>query len=74
MKVKFTAVPLISLSMPLAHIAPALAGDGTDDIVWQLRDGQVHYWVMANGAQTGGFNISSPVGAEWSLKGVGDVR
>ncbi|MGK7899359.1 MAG: S8 family serine peptidase, partial [Xenococcus sp. (in: cyanobacteria)] len=47
---------------------------GTDDIVWQRRDGQVHYWPMSNGQRTGGINIANPVGAQWSLKGVGDVN
>ncbi|MEM9276246.1 MAG: hypothetical protein AAGA80_25315, partial [Cyanobacteria bacterium P01_F01_bin.143] len=35
---------------------------------------QVHYWPMNNGQRTGGINIFNPVGAQWSLKGVGDVN
>ena len=49
-------------------------GDGTDDIVWQHRDGQVHYWPIQNGQRTGGINIHTPVGADWRLAGAGDVN
>jgi hypothetical protein len=44
------------------------------DIVWQHRLGQVHYWPIENGQRTGGINIHAPVGAEWDLRGVGDVN
>ncbi len=48
--------------------------DGTDDIIWQHNNGQVHYWPMRNGQRLGGVNIHAPVGSEWRLQGVGDVR
>jgi hypothetical protein len=48
--------------------------DGTDDIVWQRNNGQVHYWPMRNGQRMGGINIDEPVSQQWSLKGVGDVN
>jgi hypothetical protein len=46
----------------------------TDDIIWQNITGQVHFWPMLNGALQGGFNIATPVGSEWSLRGIGDVN
>ena len=49
-------------------------GDGTDDIVWQYSNGQVHYWPMSRGIRTGGQDIDTPVGSEWSLQGAGDVN
>ncbi|NET65406.1 MAG: hypothetical protein F6K63_13870 [Moorea sp. SIO1G6] len=60
----------------ISNPSSALANtrQSTDDIVWQRRDGQVHYWAMSNGQRTGGINIGTPVSAEWSLKGVGDVN
>ena len=48
-------------------------GDGTDDIIWQHKNGQVRYWPMSNGGRVGGINIHSPVGADWNLEGAGDV-
>jgi hypothetical protein len=45
-----------------------------DDIVWQHAGGQVHYWPIVNGVRTGGINIHTPVGADWTLRGVGDVN
>lgn len=46
---------------------------GTDDIVWQHRNGQVHYWPVRNGARQGGLDIHSPVGGAWHLAAAGDV-
>ena len=46
----------------------------TDDIIWQYKNGQVHFWPMKNGKRTGGINIYKPVGADWHLKGAGDVN
>jgi hypothetical protein len=49
------------------------ASASTDDIVWQHRSGQVHYWPMQNGQRQGGINVHTPVGGEWTLAGVGNV-
>jgi ribosomal protein L27 len=49
-------------------------GTGTDDIVWQHRTGQVHYWPMLNGQRQNGINVHVPVGPEWTLAGVGDLN
>ncbi len=48
-------------------------GDGTDDIIWQHRNGQVHYWPMLNGVRQGGINIFTPVDGNWTLTAVGNV-
>jgi hypothetical protein len=48
-------------------------GDHTDDIVWQHRSGQVHYWPMQNGQRQGGINVHVPVDGDWTLAGVGDI-
>ncbi len=45
----------------------------TDDLIWQHRGGQVHYWPMKNGQRQGGKNIYVPVSGDWHLAGVGDV-
>ena len=62
-------------------------GDGTDDIVWQLgnsedtadivwqrNDGQVHFWRIESARRLEGINVHTPVGSNWSLKGIGDVN
>ncbi len=46
---------------------------GTDDIVWQHRSGQVHYWPMQNGQRQGGINVHTPVNENWTLLGIGNV-
>jgi len=62
---EFTANDLTTLS--------ALYAPHTADIVWQHSSGQVHYWPMQNGVRQGGVDIFTPVGSEWTLRGVGDV-
>ena len=49
-------------------------GDGTDDIVWQHRNGQVHFWPMVEGKRTGGINIGVPLSKNWTIVGVGDMN
>ena len=51
-------------------------GDGTDDILWQHKDGTVHYWKILNGQRQGGFNIggTGPVGPEWRLIGAANLN
>ncbi len=49
-------------------------GDSTDDIVWKHKNGQVHFWPVENGRRIGGIDIYTPVGNNWSLKGVGNVN
>ena len=53
--------------------SPVIAFSFDDDIVWQHRNGQVHYWPMQNGQRQGGIHVHSPVGGDWTLAGVGDV-
>ena len=36
--------------------------------------GQVHYWPMLNGQRQGGIDIATPVGPDWTLRGVGDMN
>ena len=50
-------------------------GDGTADIIWRHSNGQAHFWTMSAGQRTGGYHIDgpTPVGAEWHLRGAGDV-
>lgn len=62
----------------LAFAATAAAsdfnGDGTDDILWQHENGQVHFWPIRDGQRVDGFNISDPVGPPWRLVGSGDFN
>ena len=39
-------------------------GDGDDDLLWQHQNGQVHAWLMRNGARIGKCDIHSRVGGE----------
>ena len=72
MKLKPIACGVLLGLVPLSSINTAQAA--TDDIIWQHNNGQVHYWPMRNGQRLGGVNIHAPVGSEWRLQGVGDVR
>jgi hypothetical protein len=63
-------VLVAALAVQVAEAQPR----GTADIVWQRYSGQVHYWRMQGGQPTGGFDIGSPVGGDWTLRGVGDVE
>ena len=54
--------------------SPSSALAGTDDIVWQHDNGQVHYWQMQAGKRVAGIDIEAPVSSDWHLKGVGDVN
>ena len=65
-----SAVLLVALAFQVTAEAEAR---GTADIVWQHSSGQVHYWPMLGGERTGGINIFTPVGPDWTLRGVGDV-
>ena len=47
--------------------------DGTDDIVWRHKDGQVAYWAMSNGKRGVGSDIGTASG-DWEIKDVGDVN
>jgi Metallo-peptidase family M12B Reprolysin-like/FG-GAP-like repeat len=57
-------------------------GDGTDDVLWQRKDGSVHYWPIQNGKRVGGFDIGDASGRkfglpgrqDWRLVGVGDLN
>src|ERR1700704_5357023 len=64
-----SAALLAALVFQLAHAEAR----GTADIIWQHSSGQVHYWPMQGGQRTGGINIFTPVGSDWTLRGVGDV-
>ena len=50
------------------------AAGATDDILWQHRLGQVHFWPIENGARQGGTNIYVPVSGDWHLIGAGDMN
>ena len=74
---KKTALACLSVALfsTSPFISAATNGDGTDDIVWQYRNGQVHYWPMRNGKRLGGINIHTPVNkAAWTLAGVGNIE
>jgi hypothetical protein len=49
------------------------AGGRADDLVWQHRSGQVHYWAMQGGQRQSGINVHVPVSGDWKLAGAGDV-
>jgi hypothetical protein len=68
----FSTLAVVMLGALLFPVAAAEAR-GTSDIVWQHSSGQVHYWPMLSGQRTGGINIFTPVGSDWTLRGVGDV-
>jgi len=46
-------------------------GDGTDDLIWQHDNGQVHYWKMLGGKHVAGADIGTPVDDGWTLIGAG---
>ena len=52
---------LLAFGNPLS--AGDLNGDGTDDVLWQNVDGQVHCWPIRDGQRIDGVNISDPVGS-----------
>jgi hypothetical protein len=69
---RYFATSAVMLAALVFQVAKADAR-GTADIVWQHSSGQVHYWPMLGGQRTGGINIFTPVGSDWTLRGVGDV-
>ncbi|MGI3186653.1 hypothetical protein [Nioella aestuarii] len=71
---RLAAVPMLVLATVFAGPGQAqVAPEGTESILWQHREGRIHYWPMSNGERLGGVNISGLVGAEWTLLGSGDI-
>ena len=69
----YFATPAAVLAALVFQVAAEAEARGTADIIWQHSSGQVHYWPMLGGERTDGINIFTPVGPDWTLRGVGDV-
>src|ERR1700737_3788317 len=69
----YFAPPAAVLAALVFQVATEAEARGTADIIWQHSSGQVHYWPMLGGERTDGINIFTPVGPDWTLRGVGDV-
>ena len=72
-KVRILCAAAAGLVAALAVQAAEAQQRGTADIVWQHFTGQVHYWPMRAGQRQGGINVFTPIGNDWTLRGVGDV-
>ena len=72
-KVRILYAAAAGLAAALTVQAAEAQQRGTADIVWQHFTGQVHYWPMRAGQRQGGINVFTPIGNDWTLRGVGDV-